>query len=129
MQKLIIALGIVLVFTTASAFAGDVQLPQVSEKLESSGQLALRASSPDASFGTKGEKIGWVRQGEVVKALSVKQVSTVFGFEVWIEVQAANGVKGWIYDGLAAEVLRGASNLARLESEKQNLSTLVAKAN
>jgi hypothetical protein len=128
MQKLIIALGMALLFTTASAFAETAKLPEASEKLDSQGQLALRAASPDAAFGTKGEKIGWVKQGETVKVVSLKQVSTVFGFEVWIEVQAADGKQGWIYDGMTSEVLRGNANLARHEAAEA-AGTMLAKAN
>jgi hypothetical protein len=125
MQKLILALGFALLFSAASAFAEDgVKLPAESEKLTASGQLALRATSPDAELGIKGEKIGWVKQGEELKVLSLKQVSTVFGFEVWVEVQSAGGQKGWIFDGMAAEVLRGKANL-----EKSEQLTMVAKAN
>jgi len=89
--------------------------------------LAIRSSSPDANFGTKGEKIGWIREGEIVKALSVKQVSTVFGFEVWMEVRTSNGVRGWVLAGATAEVLKGNGGLAKLETMES--SNLIAKAN
>lgn len=129
MQKILIALALSLLFTTASAFADQAAVfPQASDKLESNGQLALRASSPDAAFGTKGEKIGWVKQGEHVTVVSLKQVSTVFGFEVWVEVKNDAGQQGWIYDGMASEVLRGNANLAKVEL-KQDLGTMLAKAN
>jgi hypothetical protein len=115
MQKLILALGLSLLFATASAFAQDsgAQLPSDGERLESSGQLALRASSPDAAFGTKGDRIGWLKDGESVRVVSSKQVSTVFGFEVWVEVSSESGAKGWIYDGMAEDVARGRGSLAK----------------
>ena len=49
-------------------------------------------------------------------------VSTVFGFEVWVEVQAENA-KGWVYDGMAPDVLQGRGHLSRTED------LVLAKAN
>lgn len=106
------ALMLTALLASASAFAGT--LPEADQKLEATGQLALRASSPDATFGTKGEKIGWIEQGQAVKVVSAKQHLTVFGLEVWVEVQsvADASVKGWIFDGMSAEVLKGQGKLA-----------------
>lgn len=103
---------------SASAFAES--FPEANQKLEATGQLALRASSPDASFGTKGEKIGWIKQGEAVKVLSSKQHLTVFGLEVWVEVQSVSdaSVKGWIFDGMSAEVLKGQGKLAAAPAQE-----------
>ncbi len=94
--------------------------PQENEKLEATAQIALRASSPDASFGTKGEKIGWIQQGDAVKVISAKQHSTVFGFEVWVEVQSLSdaSVKGWIFDGMSAEVLKGRGKLHTAQAQE-----------
>jgi len=102
----------------ASASALAETFPQENDKLEASAQIALRASSPDASFGTKGEKIGWIKQGDAVKVISAKQHSTVFGFEVWVEVQSLSdsSVKGWIFDGMSAEVLKGKGKLVAPEA-------------
>lgn len=101
----------------ASASALADSFPEAEQKLEATGQLALRASSPDASFGTKGEKIGWIKAGEAVKVLSAKQHLTVFGLEVWVEVQSLSdaSVKGWVFDGMSAEVLKGQGKLAAQE--------------
>lgn len=103
---------------SASAFAES--FPEANQKLEATGQLALRASSPDASFGTKGEKIGWIKQGEAVKVLSAKQHLTVFGLEVWVEVQSVSdaSVKGWVFDGMSAEVLKGQGKLAAAPAQE-----------
>jgi hypothetical protein len=99
---------------STSVFADS--FPIADQKLEATGQLALRASSPDASFGTKGEKIGWIKAGEAVKVLSAKQHLTVFGLEVWVEVQSLSddSVKGWVFDGMSAEVLKGRGKLVDL---------------
>ncbi|HEY8278208.1 MAG TPA: hypothetical protein VIH99_01205 [Bdellovibrionota bacterium] len=113
MKQQLIAL---LVFATlcASVAAFGAELPKQNEKLAASGHLALRATSPDSSFGTKGEKIGWIQTGDRVKVLSAKQVSTVYGFEVWVEVQSENA-QGWVYDGMAPDVLEGRALLVPTE--------------
>jgi len=104
----------------ASASAVAASFPQENEKLEASAQIALRASSPDASFGTKGTQIGWIKQGDTVKVISAKQHSTVFGFEVWVEVQSLSdsAVKGWIFNGMSAEVLKGHGKLHAAEAQE-----------
>jgi hypothetical protein len=113
MKKILLAL-LALFLADGPAAAADPTLPQPGDRLVSSGQLPLRAASPDASFGTPGEKIGWVKQGDRMKVLRLKQVSTVFGFEVWIEVKTESGAQGWLRDGLTAEVLHGQASLAPL---------------
>jgi hypothetical protein len=118
MKMLTTAMMIVSLLASASAFAES--FPEANQKLEATGQLALRASSPDASFGTKGEKIGWIKQGEAVKVLSSKQHLTVFGLEVWVEVQSVSdaSVKGWVFDGMSAEVLKGQGKLAAAPAQE-----------
>ncbi len=113
---LLAAMMIASLFASASALAET--FPQENDKLEASAQIALRASSPDASFGTRGEKIGWIKQGDAVKVISAKQLSTVFGFEVWVEVQSLSdsSVKGWVFDGMIAEVLKGNGKLVAPEA-------------
>lgn len=115
MQKLILAIGIATLFTAASAFAEESpkRLPQAGESLTSRGHVALRTAGPDADFGMAGETIAWIAENETLRVLSLKQVSTVFGMEVWVEVKAANGRQGWIYDGLTGEVLGGRAKLAQ----------------
>ena len=120
-------IGLSLAGSQSLANEVEARLPEANEALKSQRDLAIRSSSPDANFGTKGEKIGWIREGEIVKALSVKQVSTVFGFEVWMEVRTSNGVRGWVLAGATAEVLKGNGGLAKLETMES--SNLIAKAN
>ena len=129
MKAILLVLTLSLLFVTASALAEETQaqLPQSEERLESRGQLALRATSPDAELGTKGEKIGWIREGENVRVMSLKQVATVLGFEVWVEVRAEDGKRGWVYDGMTADVLQGRGSLAKVDTASSNL--LIAKAN
>jgi hypothetical protein len=117
MKALIITILTLSLLASASAMAASI--PQENEKLEATAQIALRASSPDASFGTKGEKIGWIAQGDAVKVLSSKQISTVFGFEVWVEVQSLSDgrVKGWIFNGMSAEVLKGQGKLHEMQAQ------------
>lgn len=118
MKALILAALTLSLLASASAMAAS--FPQENEKLEATAQIALRASSPDASFGTKGEKIGWIQQGDAVKVISAKQHSTVFGFEVWVEVQSLSdaSVKGWIFDGMSAEVLKGRGKLHTAQAQE-----------
>jgi hypothetical protein len=110
-------------FVSVSAFANS--LPEENQKLEAEAQLALRASSPDASFGTKGEKIGWIQAGEGVRVVSAKQHLTVFGLEVWVEVVSLRdeSVKGWVFNGMSADVLKGRGKLKGASEE----GALVAK--
>ncbi len=119
MKLLTTAMMIASLFASATAFAED-SFPEANQKLEATGQLTLRASSPDASFGTKGEKIGWIQQGEAVKVISAKQHLTVFGLEVWVEVESVknSSVKGWVFDGMSAEVLKGQGKLAAMETQE-----------
>jgi hypothetical protein len=127
MQKFLIALCLSVLFTAAgSAFADSAQkLPEAHDKLETVGPLALRASSPDAELGTQGARVGWVKEGETVKVVSLKQVSTILGFEVWVEVEASSGAKGWVFDGVAVDVLSGRGLLKKQESVEAG-NTLVA---
>lgn len=106
-----------LILSSASAFAEG--LPVESQELEASAQVTLRDSSPDASFGTKGEKIGFISEGDTVKVLSAKQHLTVYGFEVWVEVVSLKDpkVKGWVLDGLSGEVLKGKGKLQALSQQ------------
>ncbi len=116
-MKLAIATVLMALLASTAALA-DTSFPQENEKMEATAQIALRASSPDASFGTKGEKIGWIQQGDAVKVISAKQHSTVFGFEVWVEVQSLSdsSVKGWVFAGMSAEVLKGKGKLVAQEA-------------
>ncbi|MGZ3659111.1 MAG: SH3 domain-containing protein [Bdellovibrionota bacterium] len=125
MKNIILAVLLAAAFATATAFADEARFPATGENLESTGHLALRASSPDSDFGTQGATIAWLKEGDSLKVLSLKQVSTVFGFEVWVEVQAANGSKGWINDGMALDVLKGRGSL----SAQPGQVTVLAKAN
>jgi len=112
MKTYVVAILIASFFVSAQGLA-DSSFPEENQKLEATAQVALRASSPDASFGTKGERIGWILQGESVRVVSAKQHMTVFGLEVWVEVESTKhaAVKGWVFNGMSGEVLQGKGKL------------------
>ncbi len=87
------------------------KIPAVNDLVETGGPVQLRASSPDPSFGGKGAQIGWVKAGEILEVLQVKNYVSVFGTEIWMEIRKKDHVKtqGWIFAGLANEISKGKS--------------------
>ena len=118
MKTYLLAMLTAALFASVSAFA-ETSFPEENQKLEANSQIALRASSPDSSFGSKGEQIGWIKAGTEIKVISAKQHSTVFGFEVWVEVVSLSdaSVKGWVFDGMSSDVLKGKGKLQPIETE------------
>jgi hypothetical protein len=106
------------ILATATPTAHAQGLPALNAEMVTATPATLRASEPDASFGTKGDKIGWLQEGESVKVLTVVQTMTVFGPEVWIEVSRSNGTKGWMLDGLLGEVMSGHGTLNESATRK-----------
>lgn len=115
MKTLLLTALMFSLLTSVSAFA---EFPEENQELQAASQITLRDSSPDASFGTKGEKIGWIRQDEKVKVISAKQHLTVFGFEVWVEVASLeSSARGWVLDGMSGEVFKGKGKLQAAKTE------------
>lgn len=90
---------------------GAKNIPQVDDTIETAGLVQLRESSPDPAFGVKGAQKGWLKAGELLKVLSVKNYISVYGTEIWLEVHRKDDarVNGWIFAGLAKEIARGKS--------------------
>jgi hypothetical protein len=125
-------LATLLLLTTTPAHA-DVDLPRVNDVLEMSAAAApLRESTPDALFGGKAAQIGWIRKGESVKVLEARQYLSIFGLEIWLEVQKTDDatVHGWVYDGMSKEIIKGKSNfvIAKRPEEAKPAAAVAAAA-
>ncbi|HEY8280749.1 MAG TPA: SH3 domain-containing protein [Bdellovibrionota bacterium] len=109
----VMAVPFVLSITTVMAESHSA-IPQKDQILEvRAAALALRDSTPDPSLGSKGTRIGWVKKGEVVKVLETKQYLTIFGTEIWAEVEKQDDASqhGWVLVGMAKEIMAGQSGL------------------
>lgn len=116
MRSLLLALALLL---PASAFADSkLSLPKVDDEIKAVGIVQLRASSPDPTFGGKGAQIGWLKAGEAAKILSVKHYISIFGTEVWVEVEKKSdpNAKGWIFAGLAKDISKGHASIVSVDS-------------
>lgn len=101
-------LALLALLPAASALA-DTALPQSGDLVEIQGAAAaLRSSTPDSLLGAA-PQVGWVKKGEAVRVLETRQYLSMFGTEIWVEVQKEDdaSVHGWIYDGLGKEILAG----------------------
>jgi|GEM_PF-3182643 len=116
MRALLLALSLLL---PAAAFADNKPaLPKVDDVIRALGVVQLRASSPDPTFGGKGAQIGWLKAGEAAKILTVKHYISIFGTEVWVEVEKKSdaSARGWIYAGLAKDIAKGQASIFSVES-------------
>lgn len=93
-------LTLALLTLPAKGLAADV--PQKDDVLELTATAApVRSGTPDALFSDLAPQIGWIRKGEVVRVLDSRQNLTVFGTDVWLEVQKLDdsAVHGWVLAG------------------------------
>lgn len=104
-----VILALLFTFTLQAQAAGKSSLPKANDIVKATAPVKLRASSPDPSFGGKGDQIGWLKSGELAVVLSVKSYISVFGTEIWVEVAGKEdaSLKGWIYAGLAQSMNKG----------------------
>jgi len=91
----------------------DSDLPQKDDLVGASVPSALRESTPDAMFGGQAAQIGWLQKGEQVRVLETRQYLSIFGVEIWIEVQKVDdsAVHGWVLDGMGKDIVKGKSAL------------------
>ncbi len=89
--------------------ASKSTLPRANDLVRATAPVKLRASSPDPSFGTKGDPIGWLKIGDQAIVLSVKSYISINGTEIWVEVAGKEDpqLKGWVYAGLAQSLNKG----------------------
>lgn len=111
-----LALTLAALLTTAQAsaemkLASPHNIPKINDTVETGGLVQLRESSPDPTFGVKGAQKGWIKSGETLRVLNVKNYISVHGTEIWLEVEKKEdaNVKGWIFAGLAKEMAKGKS--------------------
>ncbi|MGZ3702039.1 MAG: hypothetical protein ACXWR1_12740 [Bdellovibrionota bacterium] len=111
MRTLILALTLLAGSPLAHA---DTDLPQKDDMLEAAAPTALRESTPDAMFGGQAAQIGWIKKGESVRVLETRQYLSIFGVEIWIEVQKLDdaAVHGWVLDGMGKDIVKGKSALS-----------------
>jgi hypothetical protein len=115
-------LALALFLPLAALGAETHDLPQVNDLLESQGAAsALRESTPDPSFGGRGRQIGWVKKGERLRTLETRLYLTIFGTEIWIEVEKDGdpSVHGWVFDGMTREVQDGQASFAVVQKAKE----------
>lgn len=101
--------------------AAAQNLPKVDDTVETQGLVQLRESSPDPTFGVKGPQKGWIKAGEQLRVLNVKNYISVYGTEIWLEVQRKEDAKvqGWIFAGLAKELAKGKSVISLVVTPEQ----------
>lgn len=114
-MRFILAFALILAASAAHAETrvvdGTRSLPRVNDTVEAAGLVQIRESSPDPTFGKKGDPKGWLKAGETMRVLTVKNYISVYGSEIWLEVQREGEEKaaGWIFAGLAKEMAKGKS--------------------
>jgi len=87
----------------------DTALPASGDLVEIQGAAAaLRSSTPDSLLGAASQ-VGWVKKGETVRVLETRQYLSMFGTEIWVEVQKEDdsSLHGWIFDGIGKEIVAG----------------------
>lgn len=101
-------LAISLTLSTAQA-ASKASLPRANDLVKTTMPVKIRASTPDPSFGGKGEQIGWLKSGDLAVVLSVKSYISISGTEIWVEVAGKEdtSLRGWVYAGLAQNMGKG----------------------
>src|SRR5262245_5525207 len=68
----------------AAYTAGKSSVPKANDTVKATAPVKLRASSPDPSFGTKGDQIGWLKSGDLAIVLNVKSYISINGTEIWV---------------------------------------------
>lgn len=103
------------------AFAGT-GIPQKDDTLEiAAPAVAIRDATPDPTFGGQGAQTGWLKKGEEVRVLSTRQYLTIFGMEIWLEVQKGDdaATRGWVLDGMSQDLQKGKANLKITKSARE----------
>jgi hypothetical protein len=114
------ALHLLLALLSPAAYAAT-SLPQSGDLVEAAGDaVVLRSSTPDSLLGTHGSQVGWIRVGESMRVLETRQYVSIFGTEVWVEVQKTDdsAVQGWILDGVSSQLSGGKAALRVTETVK-----------
>jgi hypothetical protein len=110
-----------LVALLPAAAQASASLPQSGDLVEVANEaVVLRNATPDALMGSRGAQIGWIRVGESMRVLETRQYVSMFGTEVWVQVQKTDdtAVQGWILDGVSSQLTSGKASLRVTETVK-----------
>lgn len=89
--------------------------------------LALREATPDPDFGGKAPQIGWIKRGEQLRVLGVKNYISILGTEIWMEVQKLDdpSVRGWIFAGMSQDLQKGNSPVGHKGQPESSPSDII----